>query len=313
LYLAYPRRGLMVDDAVLFRMLEWSAAQGALTMVHAENGAVTDLLVRRAIERGDTGPKWHAWSRPDLTEVEAVYRATVLAEMADAPVYFVHVSTAGAARHIGDARRRGRPVYAETCPHYLLLDDTVYDAPGMEAAKWVLTPPMRPAANQEPLWNALAAGDLQTVATDHCPFCFAGGKDRGEGDFSKIPNGGPGVEHRLSLLFHAGVVSGRMPVERWVNVVATAPARLFGLFPRKGAIGVGADADLVIFDPEAVGVITQATSHSAVDYNMFEGRKVQGLVRTVVSRGDVIVDGGELLARAGRGCYLPRGPSGVSA
>jgi dihydropyrimidinase len=312
LYMAYPRRGLMVDDAVLFRMLEWSAAQGALTMVHAENGAVTDLLARRAIERGDTAPRWHARSRPDLTEVEAVYRATVLAEMAEAPVYFVHVSTAGAARHIGDARRRGRPVFAETCPHYLLLDESVYDAPGMEGAKWVLTPPIRKAENQEPLWNALAIGDLQTVATDHCPFCFVGGKDRGEGDFSKIPNGGPGIEHRLSLLFHNGVLGGRFPVERWVNMVATAPARTFGLFPQKGAIAVGCDADLVVFDPDAAAAITAKTSHSAVDYSMYEGRKVQGLARTVISRGEVIVDRGDLKAPPGRGRYVPRGQSGVS-
>ena len=313
LYMAYPRRGLMVDDAVLFQMLEWSAAQGALTMVHAENGAVTDLLVRRAVERGDTSPRWHARSRPELTEVEAVYRAIVLAEMADSPVFFVHVSTTGAAHHIGDARRRGRPVFAETCPHYLLLDETVYDAPGLEAAKWVLTPPMRPAANQQTLWTALATGDLQTVATDHCPFCFAGGKDRGDGDFSKIPNGGPGIEHRLSLLFHAGVVGGRFPVERWVDMVSSAPARLFGLFPRKGAIAVGSDADLVVFDPEATGEISYRTSHSAVDYSMYEGRKVQGLARTVISRGEVIVDGGALHTQAGRGRYLVRGPSGVTA
>lgn len=313
LYMAYGRRGLLMDDAEIFRLIRGAAVQDALVMLHAENGPITELLVREAVERGDVDPSWHPRTRPELTEVEAIYRGLSIAELAGGPVYFVHVSTAGGVAHIGDARRRGRLVFGETCPHYLLLDESVYETPGFEAAKWVLTPPIRHRRNQDPLWHALAAGDLQVVATDHCPFCFAGGKDAGKDDFSAIPNGGPGVEHRMSLVFDAAVATGRLSVHRWVDLMSTTPARLFGLAPQKGRVAVGVDADLVIFDPDGQAVITARDSHSGADYSMYEGRAVRGTVQTVLCRGEVIVDAGQWRDVAPRGQYIKRGPSGVPA
>ena len=306
LYMAYESRGLFMRDDNIFKVMRAAGKHGILVMLHAENGPLTQLFVQEALLRGDTGPQWHPKTRPPLTEVEAIYRGISIAELAGVPVYFVHVSTNGGASHIRDARMRGMAVYGETCPHYLLLDESVYDAAGFEAAKWVLTPPIRDLSNQSALWKFLKSRDLSTVATDHCPFCFEGGKDIGISDFSRIPNGGPGVEHRLSLLFDAGVTTGKISVERWVELTSTAPARLFGLSHAKGHISVGADADLVIFDPNMVSEITSATSHSAVDYSMYEGRKLTGGVRSVISRGEVIVDQGTCNATPGRGRYVPR-------
>ena len=306
LYMAYKARGLLLEDDEIFSIMRRARDAGMLVMLHAENGPITALFVKEAVEAGRTGPYWHAKSRPPLTEVEAIYRGITLAELAGSAVYFVHVSTEGGAEHIANARRRGRPVYGETCPHYLLLDETVYDAPGFEAAKWVLTPPIRDIGQQAALWRALSNRDLDTVATDHCPFCFEGGKDVGVNDFSAIPNGGPGIEHRVALTYDAGVASGRISVERWVELTSTAPARLFGLAPRKGSIAIGADADIVVFDPRAVSAITAVGSHSAVDYSMYEGRKLTGAVRTVMSRGDVIIHDGVLTAQAGRGSFVAR-------
>ena len=312
LYMAYERRGLLMRDDAIFKVMRRARDVGALVMLHAENGPLTELLVEEAVAAGHVGPSWHPVTRPELTEIEAVYRGISIAELADAPVYFVHISTSGGVEHIAAARRRGRPVFGETCPHYLLLDDSVYAAAGFDAAKWVLTPPIRSKANQESLWTGLRNRDLQTVATDHCPFCFAGGKDAGKDDFSKIPNGGPGIEHRLTLLYDAAVASGCMSVERWVELVATAPARLFGLAPRKGEIAIGSDADLVIFDPAGQTIVSAATQHSKVDYSMYEGRKLKGAVRTVLSRGETIVRDGELVAAPGRGCFVVRGMSGTT-
>lgn len=311
LYMAYARRGLLMTDDAIFKVLRRAREVGALVMLHAENGPLTELLVDEALAAGHKEPAWHPRSRPELTEIEAIYRGITIAELAEAAVYFVHVSTGGGVDHLAAARRRGRPVFGETCPHYLLLDETVYDAPGFEAAKWVLTPPIRSLDHQHALWEGLRNRDLHTVATDHCPFCFAGGKDAGVGDFSKIPNGGPGIEHRVPLLYDAAVARSRMSVERFVELVSTAPARLFGLSPRKGEIAIGSDADLVVFDPAGHTVVSAATQHSKVDYSMYEGRKLQGAVRTVLSRGEVVVHDGELLASPGHGTFVARGPSGA--
>ncbi len=306
LYMAYERRGLFMRDDDIYKVMRAAGKIGTLVMLHAENGPLTDLFVQEALSRGDIGPQWHPKTRPPLTEVEAIYRGITIAKLAKSAVYFVHVSTEGGVNHIHDARRCGLDVYGETCPHYLLLDESVYNGSGFEPAKWVLTPPIRSAEHQSALWKALKTKDLSTVATDHCPFCFEGGKDFGVDDFSVIPNGGPGIEHRLSLLYDAGVTTGRIGLERWVELTSTAPARLFGLSHRKGHISVGADADIVVFDPNVHTSITVENAHSNVDYSMYEGMKLLGGIRTVISRGEVIVDDGKLYAAAGRGRFMSR-------
>lgn len=312
LFMAYPGT-VMVDDGTLFQVLERTGHLGALTCVHAENGAVIDVLVQRALAAGRTGPAWHGRTRPELAEAEATHRAITLAEMADAPVYFVHLSCRQALAEVTGARDRGRPVYAETCPHYLYLDDAVYDeGAGFDVAKYVLTPPLRPAHHHEHLWRGLRSDDLSVVSTDHCPFCLQGQKTQGADDFSKIPNGGPGIEHRLALLHSGGVVAGNLSLRRMVDLFSTTPARLFGLFPQKGTIAIGSDADFVLFDPAKVDTLSAATHHMNVDYNLYEGMEVTGQVRSVVLRGRLTVDNGVYVGRAGDGCFLRRGPSGRS-
>jgi dihydropyrimidinase len=308
LFMAYPGQ-LMVDDAVLFQVLEQAGRVGSLVCVHAENGPVIDVLVRRALAEGKTGPSWHGRTRPELAEAEATHRAIALAEMADAPVYFVHLSCEQALAEVTAARDRGRPVFAETCPHYLFLDSRVYDDDSFDVAKYVLTPPLRDVSHQQALWRGLRTGDLQVVATDHCPFCLNGQKTLGRGDFSRIPNGGPGIEHRLVLLY-AGVRDGHLSLRRMVEVFAAAPARLFGLYPRKGTIAVGSDADLVIFDPEGQTTISAATHHMNVDYSLYEGWHLTGSVRTVISGGSPVVENGVFVGKPGTGQFLRREASG---
>ena len=312
LFMAYPGT-VMVDDGILFQVLERTGEIGALCCIHAENGDVIDVLVRRALAAGRTGPSWHGRTRPELAEAEAAHRAIALAEMADAPVYFVHLSCQPALEEVVRARDRGRPVFAETCPHYLFLDDSVYDEQaGFDVAKYVLTPPLRPVGNQQHLWRGLRTRDIDVVSTDHCPFCLTGQKTLGRDDFSQIPNGGPGVEHRLALLHSGGVVTGNLTLRRMVEVFATAPARLFGLFPRKGTIAVGSDADLVVFDPRQQQVLSASSHHMNIDYSLYEGMSVTGAVRTVILRGRLVIDEGRYVGRAGQGDFLARGPSGQS-
>ncbi|HEY3383211.1 MAG TPA: dihydropyrimidinase [Vicinamibacterales bacterium] len=306
LFMAYPGR-LMLDDGQIFRVLRSTAALGGLVCVHAENGAVIDVLVREALAAGHTGPRFHASTRPPILEAEAVHRAIALAEAAAAPVYIVHLSTSGALEEVAAARRRGRPVYAETCPQYLVLSEDAYDARGFDGAKYVMSPPLRPAAMQASLWRGLAVGDLQVVATDHCPFRLSD-KAGGRHDFSKIPNGAPGIEPRLNLIYDGGVAAGRLSVERFVDVTATAPARLFGLSPRKGALAPDADADIVLFDPAGTTAISASTHHMRVDYNPYEGRLTRGAIEMVLSRGEVIVERGQFVGRAGRGRFVRREP-----
>ncbi len=310
LFMAYPGVFLL-DDATIFRAMSAAADTGALICLHAENGGAIDVIVQRALAEGKRAPKYHALTRPTVAEAEATGRAIALAEMAGAPVYIVHLSCSQALDRVREARERGLPVFAETCPQYLFLSLENIDVPGFEGAKYVFSPPVREKWNQEKLWHGLAQDDLQVVSTDHCPFCFKEQKEMGKNDFTKIPNGGPGVEHRLSLTYSGGVHGGHFSPNRFVQLVATAPAKLFGLYPRKGTIAVGSDADLVIFDPEAESVLSAKTHHMNVDYSMFEGMRVKGVPRTVLSRGEVILDDGEFLGRPGRGSFLRRQTHGT--
>src|SRR6266705_545084 len=248
MYMAY-RGSMMVDDGTLFRTMLAFKEQGGLVALHAENGDVIDVLVRQAIAAGKVAPKYHAVTRPPILEAEAVHRAICIAEVAESPVYFVHLSSRQALEELQRGRDRGLPVFAETCPHYLILNDSRYDAPGFEGAKYVLTPPLRPPEHQEALWRGVRAGDISVVSTDHCPFCFADQKALGKDDFSKIPNGGPGIENRLQLLHHHGVGLGNLTLNRFVELVSTAPARIFGMYPKKGVLAPGSDADIVLWDP----------------------------------------------------------------
>jgi dihydropyrimidinase len=305
LFMAYPGV-FMLDDGSIFKALQNTSKNGGLVCMHAENGSAIDVIVQQALAEGKKAPKYHALTRPTTAEAEAVGRAIALAEMAGAPIYIVHLSCNDALEKIREARDRGLPVYAETCPQYLYLSLENMDAPGFEGAKYVFTPPLREKWNQEKLWNGLKHDHLQVVSTDHCPFCFKEQKEMGRDDFTKIPNGGPGVEHRMSLIYSGGVASGRFSVNRFVELVSTTPAKLFGLHPRKGTIAVGSDADLVIFDPKRKHTISAKTHHMRVDYSMFEGIEVTGMPDVVLSRGRVVVEGDKFLGRAGQGEFLRR-------
>jgi dihydropyrimidinase len=305
LFMAYPGV-FMLDDGSIFKALQMTAKNGGLVCMHAENGSAIDVIVQQALAEGKKAPKYHALTRPTTAEAEATARAIALAEMAGAPIYIVHLSCNDALEKVREARDRGLPVYAETCPQYLYLSIENFDAPGFEGAKYVFTPPLREKWHQEKLWNGLKCDHLQVVSTDHCPFCFKEQKELGRDDFTKIPNGGPGVEHRMSLIYSGGVASGRFSANRFVELVSTTPAKLFGLYPRKGTIAVGSDADLVIFDPERKHTISAKTHHMRVDYSMFEGIQVTGMPDVVMSRGKVVVQRDKFLGRAGQGEFLRR-------
>lgn len=298
---------VMVDDATIFKTMVRASGNGALSCLHAEHGHVIDVLVREALAQGNTAPQFHATTRPPTTEAEATHRAIRMAEIAGAPVYFVHLSCSEALEEVRAARSKQKYVYAETCPHYLTLDNGLYDQEGFEGAKYVLTPPLRDKWHQDELWKGLRTDDLQVVSTDHCAFRFSDQKSLGKDDFSKIPNGGPGIENRLSLLYTRGVDSGLMDMNRLVQVFATAPAKLFGLFPRKGTIAVGSDADIVVFDPAAETVISASTHHMNVDYNLYEGMTVKGVPEVVIANGKVVIEGGNYLGTPGDGHFLKRG------
>ena len=314
MFMAYPGR-LMADDGAIFGAMRGTRDAGGLVMIHAENGRAIEVLVAEALRRGDTAPKFHALTRPPRTEADATARAMALAATAGAPVFIVHLSSAEALEEVRLGRERGVAAYAETCPQYLCLSDAEYGRAGFEAAKFVMSPPLRPAAHQHALWRGLAAGDLDTVGTDHCPFGFNDPphKQRGRDDFSKIPNGAPGIETRLMLIWDAGVRTGRLTPERFVEVIASAPARIFGLWPRKGTIAVGADADIVMWNPDRQVTLSAATHHMRVDYSLYEGRTVTGAPETVLSRGEIIVDRGAFLGRRGRGRFLRRAAAAVPA
>ena len=305
LFMAYPGV-LMVDDATIFKAMRQTAQNGALVCMHAENGSAIDVIVRRTLAEGKTTPIYHALTRPTTAEGEAVHRAIALAEMAGAPVYIVHLSSNDALQKVAEARHRGVPAYAETCPQYLFLSIEDLERPNFEGAKYVFTPPLREKWHQDKLWEGLRTNNLQVVSTDHCPFCFKEQKEMGKNDFTKIPNGGPGIENRLQLLFEGGVNRKRLSLNRWVDLVSTTPAKMFGLFPRKGTVAIGSDADIVIWNPNVEHVISAQTHHMRVDYSMFEGFKVKGNAETVISRGEIIVDKGKFLGAAGRGQFVKR-------
>jgi len=306
LFMAYPNV-LMVDDATIFKAMKQTAKNGALICMHAENGSVIDVIVQQALAEGKTAPIYHALTRPTVAEAEAVNRAIAMAEIAGVPVYIVHLSSEDALNQVREARDRGLPAFAETCPQYLLLsiEDNMQDK-GWDGAKYVFTPPLREKRNQPKLWDGLRSDNLQVVSTDHCPFCFEDQKALGKNDFTKIPNGGPGIENRLQLLHHHGVGQGNFSINRFVELVSTAPARIFGMYPKKGVLAPGSDADIVLWDEKSDHTISAKTHHMRVDYSMFEGFKVRGNARDVYSRGELIVSGGKFIGKAGRGRYLRR-------
>ncbi|MBZ5520949.1 MAG: dihydropyrimidinase [Acidobacteriia bacterium] len=305
LFMAYPGV-FMLDDATIFRAMRKASTIGGMICMHAENGGAIDVIVQQALAEGKTAPKYHALTRPTTAEAEATSRAIALAEMAGSPVYIVHLSCNDALEKVREARDRGLPVYAETCPQYLYLSLEDMEKPGFESAKYVFTPPLREKWHQEKLWTGLKQDHLQVVSTDHCPFCFKEQKEMGKDDFTKIPNGGPGIEHRMSLIYSGGVGKGRFSVNRFVELVSTTPARIFGLYPQKGTVAIGSDADLVIFDPNREHTISAQTHHMRVDYSMFEGIKVKGMPDIVLSRGRVVVQGDQFHGKPGQGNFLKR-------
>ena len=307
LFMAYPGV-FMLDDASIFKALLRTGKNGGTICMHAENGGVIDVLVKQALAEGKTAPKYHALTRPARAEAEATHRAIALAEIAGVPIYIVHLSAPEALEMVTEARDRGLPAYAETCPQYLFLSYDNYEEPGFDGAKYVMSPPLRPKDAQDRLWRGLAGNDLQAISTDHCPFCMKEQKVLGEHDFSKIPNGAPGVETRMSLVYDGGVRTGKISLNRFVELTSTSPAKIFGLFPRKGTIAPGSDADIVVFDPEKKLTLGAKTLHMRCDYNPYEGREVTGATDTVISRGKVVIDAGKFTGKAGAGSFLKRDP-----
>jgi len=297
-----------IDDGAIFRALRWSRSRGALIQVHAVNGPATAVLVEEAAARGDLDPVFHGLCRPSRLEGEATSRMVDLAEVAGAPVYIVHLTCAEALEAVRSGRRRGVSVYAETCPQYLYLSHDDMARPDFEGAKYICNPPIRPAWHAAELWRGMRSGDIQTVATDHCPFNFKGQKEMGRGDFRKIPNGLPGIEPRVPLI-HQGVVDGHISLNQFVDLCSTTPAKLFGLYPQKGSITVGADADLLIWDPQRTTDLSLAHQHMSVDHSLYEGREVRGGPEKVLVRGELVVDGETFHGRPGAGRYLRRKPA----
>lgn len=307
LFTAYP--GVFYsDDGQILQAMQRASVNGGLIMMHAENGIAIDVLVRQALERGETDPRYHGEVRKVLLEAEATHRVIKLAQVAGAPVYVVHVSAREAVAELARARDEGLAVFGETCPQYLFLSTDNLAEPDFEGSKYVCSTPLRPKEHQAALWQGLHTNDLQVVSTDHCPFCFVGQKELGRGDFSKIPNGLPGVENRMDLL-HQAVLDGHITRRRWIEIACASPARMFGLYGKKGTIAPGADADVVIYDPAAEQVMSAETHHMNVDYSAYEGKQVTGQVETVLSRGELVIDQRKFVGRAGHGVYTPRSVS----
>ncbi len=310
LFMAYPGV-LYVDDGTLYRTFRQAGENKTRICMHAENGIVIDEIIKAAVKDGKLEPKYHSLTRPTRMEAEGVHRAIAIAEVADVPLHIVHLSCADALEQVKLGRMRGVDVQAETCPQYLFLDYSYYEKPNFEGAKWVMTPALREKWNQDVLWQGLRMGHLSLVATDHCPFCFKGQKELGRESFTKIPNGAPGVENRLTLLYQ-GVLKGHYDLNRFVEISSTAAARTFGMFPKKGTVAVGSDADIVVFDPGkrvTISVNDPATHHMKVDYSAYEGFEVQGYPETVLSRGRVIVEKGKQRTRGG-GRFVKRALAG---
>lgn len=320
MFMAYPGT-VMSDDAAIFQAMRLVGQHGGMVALHAENGTIVELLIQEALAQGHTSPRHHALTRPALLEGEATHRGIKLAELAEAPVYFVHLSAKEALKHVVEARDLGIPVFAETCPHYLFFDESSYadsdEADSFDGARFVMSPPLRSKEAQNALWTALKTDDLQLISTDHCPYCMKEGhlgkinqKPLGANNFSKIPNGVPGVETRMTVVYDGGVRSGRISLNRFVELMSTAPAKLFGLFPQKGTIAVGSDADIVIFDPNEKHTISAATQHGDVDFTLFAGHQVQGKVKKVMLRGELLVSDNQWVGKTGQGRFIPRGEVG---
>ncbi len=310
-FMAY-KNVLQADDETLFRTLIAAKKLGALVMIHGENGDVIDYLTKQALAEGKTDPIYHALTRPPEVEGEATGRAAILTGLANSQLYVVHVSCEEAVQRITEARNKGIDIWGETCPQYLALDQTYLEKPDFEGAKYVWSPPLREKRHQDVLWNALRTGQLQTLGSDQCSFDFKGQKELGRGDFTKIPNGGPMIEDRLTILFSEGVKKGRLSLNQFVDITSTRSAKLFGLYPKKGTISVGGDADLVIFDPEIERVISAETHHMAVDYNAFEGMKVTGEPVSVLVRGEFVIRDKTFVGKIGNGQYVKRAKYGKS-
>ncbi len=305
LFMAYPGVFLS-DDATIFRAMSAAGERGGLVCMHAENGIVINEIIKKFKEQGRLAPKYHALTRPTIAEAEGVHRAIALAEMAETPVYIVHLSCTDALNQVRQARDRGIPAFAETCPQYLFLSIDDY-GDGWDGAKYVMTPPLRERHNHAELWKGLKMDDLQIIATDHCPFCMKDQKELGRDDFSKIPNGAPGVEYRMELIYNGGVVENRISLNRFVELTSTAAAKMFGMFPKKCTIAVGSDADIVIFDTEKEHTLTLEAQNMNVDYCAYEGKRIKGKVETVLSRGRVVIENGECLVDKGSGQFIKRG------
>jgi dihydropyrimidinase len=308
LFMAYPGVFYSTDGEIL-QAMQQASTNGATIMMHAENGIAIDVLVAQALARDEGDPRFHGLTRPAILEGEATHRAIALARVAGAPLYIVHLSATEALDEVMVARDRGLNVFAETCPQYLFLSDEDMARKEFDGAKYVCSPPLRPRSYQSELWRGLRTDDLSTVSTDHCPFCFKEQKELGRGNFSKIPNGIPGVEHRMDLIFQ-GVNRGEISLSRWVDVTSTTPARMFGLFPKKGVIAPSADADIVIYDPNGTQTFSARTHHMNVDYSAYEGMEVKGKVTSVLSRGTAVIEGGRYVGAPGAGRFLPRGLNG---
>jgi dihydropyrimidinase len=304
-FMAY-KNVFQADDGTLYRTLLTAKEHGALVMVHAENGDVIDYLVNKALKAGNTEPIYHALTRPPELEGEATGRAAQLAGLSDSQLYVVHVTCANAVEKIAEARQKGYKIWGETCPQYLVLDQSYLEKPNFEGAKYVWSPPLREKWHQEVLWNALKNGQLNTLGSDHTSFNFKGQKELGRGDFSKIPNGGPFIEDRFSLLFSEGVKKGRITINQFVDIVSTRTAKLFGLFPKKGAIAIGSDADIVIFDPTRERVLSSETHHMNVDYSALEGMRITGEPISVLLRGEFVIRERQFVGKPGTGKYLKR-------
>jgi dihydropyrimidinase len=305
LFMAYPGVFLS-DDATIYRAMSAAGERGGLVCMHAENGIVINEIIKKFKEEGRLAPKYHALTRPTIAEAEGVHRAIALAEMAETPVYIVHLSCSDALNQVRQARDRGIPAFAETCPQYLFLSIDDY-GDDFNGAKYVMTPPLREKHNHDDLWKGLKMDDLQCIATDHCPFCMKDQKELGKDDFTLIPNGAPGVEYRMELIYNGGVIENKISLNRFVELTSTAAAKMFGMFPKKGTIAVGSDADIVIFDTEKEHTFTLEAQHMNVDYCAYEGKKIKGKVETVLSRGRVVIENGECHVEKGSGEFIKRG------
>ncbi|QQK78866.1 dihydropyrimidinase [Salicibibacter cibi] len=304
LFMAY-RGENMVSDLEMYRLMKKAGENGMIVNVHAENGDVVDELRMEAIAQGNTDPIYHAYTRPATQEAEATNRAIRIGEVANTPVYIVHVSCSDSLEQIIEAKKRGITVYGETCPHYLVLDETYLEQTDFEGAKYVCSPPLRKKEDQDSLWKGIATGNISTIGSDHSSLLFDDGK-KGKEDFTLIPNGLPSIEDIFHITYHFGVHEGRISLQKFVDVVSTGPAKIFGMYPNKGTIAVGADADIVIFDPKQSRVISQKTQYQSTDYNIYEGMEVKGAIIRVLSRGEEIVRDNTFLGEPGRGKFIYR-------